>query len=122
MQKKPTLKAVCFLSFTLFLSAWIYEKKVGPNPPKILRNGQLQDLSLGTLLQNDDTLIVGKKEKVLLTEGNSKTWVGSNTVIKIANLLSNEKGQMLLEPEKSEFKFSPTKPKNGLGMVLSTGQ
>lgn len=106
--KTPLCVSALFYFISLFLlSGWTYQKKVGPGSPQILRYEQRQDISIGTELQNSDTLIVGKTEKVLLVEGESKTWVGSNTVIKISHLASEEKGRLLLQSGKIRVKIQP---------------
>ncbi len=120
MKQHFQLSALIYFVFLILLSGWTFEKKVGPGTPQILRYGQLQEISAGSVLQSNDTLIVGKSEKVLLAEGESKTWVGSNTVIKLSHLDTEEKGRLLLESGKVRVKIQPVEAKKWNFVTKST--
>ena len=111
MKRHVSLSYSVYFAFLILLSGWTFQKKEGPGNPQLLHYGQLQNLSAGTVLQNNDTLIVGKTEKVLLSEGDSKTWVGSNAVLKISHIDSEEKAKLLLESGKIRVKIQPEEAK-----------
>ncbi len=105
---EKSLHFLCVILLALMLGAWTFKDQIGNAKIQIDRSGITQEIRLGDELKKYDKIYVGLGTKILLTEGESKIWVGENTVLRVDQIKATNSDAIQLDSGKIRVQIKAT--------------